>query len=73
MNRFNYRIAIQLDRARDNDADFDDPIEIAMDEQRFALTESTPSVADLRATAIVDEIRAAIDAILAKHDAERRS
>ena len=73
MTRFAYRLAIHLDRARDDDADFDDPIETATDEHHVALTGSTPNAGDARAATLFDEINAAIAVVLAKYGVERAS
>ena len=67
---FAYRITLQLDRARDNDAGFDDPIEVWTDEVRLALaspSEFDAAPADERGGEIMVEIRDAIAAILTRH------
>ena len=73
MKRHACPIAIQLDRALDDDADFDDPIEVATDEHHAALTGSMSSAADARAATLFDEINAAIAVVLAKYGVERAS
>lgn len=62
-----YRIVLQLDRAGDGDG-FDDPVEVTTDEVAFSL--AGPD-ADERGCALMDEVRAAIDAVLACHRVER--
>ena len=64
-----YRIVLQLDRAGDRD-DFDDPVEVTTDKVRFELTGPD---ADERGGALMAEVRAAIDAVLARHGVERPS
>lgn len=64
-----YRIVLQLDRAG-YATNFDDPVEVSTDEVTFAL--AGPD-ADERACALMAEIRAVIDAILARHGVERPS
>jgi len=64
-----YRIVLQLDRAGEG-TDFEDPVEVTTDEVTFALAGAG---ADERGLALVAEIRAAIDAVLARHGVERLS
>jgi|GEM_PF-6925736 len=64
-----YRIALQLDRAGDG-TDFEDTVEVATDEVPFALEGAG---ADERASALMAEVRTALDAVLARHGVERAS
>lgn len=64
-----YRIVLQLDRAGDGDG-FDDSVEVATDEVTFSL--AGPD-ADECGCALMEDVRAAIDAVLARHGVERPS